>query len=94
VQFSNKANNNLFSEFPGAVTSGAVIGSSGTGNTVELGSAATTGTITGIGSQFVGFQVLEVDSGAKWLMTGANTLGSVATIGLAGAPAASPLPAP
>jgi hypothetical protein len=84
VQFSNKANNNLFSEFPGAVTSGAVIGGSGTGNTVELGSAATTGTITGIGSQFVGFQVLDVDSGAKWLMSGANTLGSVATIELAG----------
>ena len=84
VQFSNKANNNLFREFPGAVTSGLVSGGSGSGNTLELGSAATTGTITGIGGPFVGFQVFDVDTGAKWVMTGANALGSVATIGLAG----------
>ena len=50
----------------------------------ELGSAASTGSITGIGSQFVLFQAFDVDTGAKWLMTGANTLGSVATIGLSG----------
>ena len=84
VQFSNKANNNLLREFPGAVTTGLVSGGSSTGNTVELGSAASTGSITGIGSQFVLFQVFDVDTGAKWLMTGANTLGSVATIGLSG----------
>ena len=62
---------------------GVVQGGTGT-DTLELGSAAATGTITGIGSQFTGFEALVVDNGAHWLMTGANTLGATASIKVTG----------
>ena len=80
--FAN-VNGNVFQQLPGAVVSGAVKGGSGT-DTLDLGSAATTGTITGIGTQFTGFEVLSVDAGAVWSLTGANTLLSAATVGLGG----------
>ena len=52
VAISNKANNNLFREFPAAVTTGHVSSGFDTDNRLALGLAAT----TGIGSQFLGFQ--------------------------------------
>ncbi len=80
VHFDN-ANGNLFQDFPKAVADGVVQGGTRT-DTLELGSAATAGAISGIGAQFTGFEVLSVDAGAVWSLTGANTLLSVATIGL------------
>jgi hypothetical protein len=60
-----------------------VQGGTGT-DTLELGSAAATGTVTGIGSEFTGFEALLVDNGGHWLMTGANTLSTAASIKIAG----------
>jgi hypothetical protein len=74
-------NGNVFHEFPGAVVSGAVKGG-GASDTLELGSAASAGTITGIGNQFIGFEVLGIDAGAVWSLTGANTLLSAASVDL------------
>ena len=86
VRFAN-VNNNAFVELPGAVVIGAVQAGSGTGNVLDLGSGATTGTISGIGSQYTGFQVLHEEAGATWEVTGANTLGAAATITLDGSAA-------
>ena len=82
VHFDN-ANANDFLDFPGAVVIGVVQGGTGS-DTLELGSAAATGIITGIGSEFTGFEALVVDSGAHWLMTGANTLSAAASIKVTG----------
>jgi hypothetical protein len=83
VRFAN-VNNNTLVELPGAVVVGAVQAGTGTGNVLDLGSGATTGTISGIGSQFTGFQVLHEEDGAVWQLAGANTLGAPATITLDG----------
>ncbi len=82
VHFDN-AGGNFFQDSPGAVAIGVVQGGTGA-DTLELGSAAAIGTITGIGSAFTGFEALVVDTGAHWLMTGANTLGATASIALTG----------
>lgn len=82
VHFAN-ANGNLFEDIPGAVTNGVVAGGTGT-DTLELGSGASAGTITGIGSLFTGFERVLVDTGAVWSLTGANTLLSTTVIGVFG----------
>ena len=80
IHFAN-ANGNVLHLFPGAVVSGLVQGGTGS-DTLELGSGATAGTISGIGSQFTGFEVLSVDGGAAWVLSGANTLLAAATVNL------------
>ena len=42
----------------------------GTGNMIELKSAASAGTLSGLGSQYVGFQTVTIDSGAAWTVSG------------------------
>jgi hypothetical protein len=75
---------NLFQDVPGGVVSGGVKGGTLT-DTLELVSTAGIGIITGIGSQFTGFEVLTEDAGALWQLTGANTLLSTASITLGAA---------
>ena len=64
---------------PGAVFTGIVNGGTG-GDTLELGSAASTGTLSGLGTSFTGFDSVTVDSAATWLLTGTNTLGIGTTL--------------
>jgi hypothetical protein len=68
----------------GAVFGGTVNGgNSGTYlylSTLELASAAGTGTIAGLGSQFTGFGNIAVDSGANWVLSGSNTIGVGVTL--------------
>ena len=71
----------MFQDVPGAVVSGAVKGGTLT-DTLELVSSAGVGIITGIGSQFTGFEVLTEAPAPLWQLTGANTLLSTASIGL------------
>ncbi|HEX3881554.1 MAG TPA: hypothetical protein VHW66_02745 [Stellaceae bacterium] len=73
VKFSGTADRLIVD--PGAVFTGAVDGGAGT-NTLELASAANIGTITGLGTSFVGFGTITVDSGARWHLTGSNTIAS------------------
>jgi hypothetical protein len=64
----------------GAVFSGAVQGKSTGSDTLELTSAASIGTITGIGTQYTGFGTLNLDTNADWVFAGANALTGAASI--------------
>ncbi len=55
---------------PGFKFSGLVIGNSSASNTLELASAASTGTVTGLGTQFLHFNSIVFDAGAKWSASG------------------------
>ncbi len=58
----------------GAVFNGAVVASATAANTLELSAKAGAGSLSGLGSQYQGFQTLTIDSGATWTLTGTNTL--------------------
>jgi hypothetical protein len=71
---------NLLTLYPGAVLSGTAT-AAGSGNVLELGSSGAAGTITGLGGTSVtGFGTIQVDSGAQWTITGANTIASGTTL--------------
>jgi len=54
-----------------AVFDGRVVAANATAiNVIELESGAMTGTITGIGSDFTGFQTIQIDGGAAWDIVG------------------------
>ena len=55
---------------PGAVFTGTVLG--GDQGTLELAGTAA-GTLTGLGSKYVGFKQVSVDAGANWTLAGTNT---------------------
>ncbi|HWB47601.1 MAG TPA: Ig-like domain-containing protein [Stellaceae bacterium] len=58
---------------------GTVDGGAGT-NTLEFAAAATYGTLTGTGANFVGFGNGTIDSGAYWVFAGSNTIGTGTTL--------------
>jgi hypothetical protein len=64
---------------PGAVFSGTVV-AQGAFTTLELASAASIGTISGVGTSFTGFGTITVDAAATWVVTGSVT--SSGTIGV------------
>jgi hypothetical protein len=73
---------------PGATFVGLVNGG-GAASVLELASASSAGTVSGIGTQFAGFGTIAVDTGATWRMAGANmiatdTLGMHLTLSIAG----------
>lgn len=63
---------------PGAVFSGTVNGGNtlgaATGSTLELATGATTGTLSGIGSKYIHFANLAVDSGTSWVLGAGNAI--------------------
>ncbi len=59
---------------PGAVFNGTVSGGSGT---LELASGASSGAITGLGTNYTNFAALVVDAGASWTLSGSNTIASI-----------------
>jgi len=63
----------------GAVFSGAVIGSASAANALEL-AAGGVGTLSGIGTNFVNFGNVTVDSSAHWELTGSNALTANSTL--------------
>src|SRR5579862_42086 len=58
------------------------VGGGGGVNTLELSAYDGAGALSGIGTKFTQFQVIEVDAGANWTFTGNNTLaaGYTATV--------------
>ena len=83
VLFGTGAANRLVID-PGAVFSGTVDGGntlgSATASTLELTSAATSGTLTGLGAQFIDFGQVVIDSGAAWTLSGTNKLNAGGTL--------------
>jgi len=73
------AGNSLLKLYPGAVLTG-IATAGGSGNELELANAGSAGTISGIGSSFVGFGTISVDSGAQWMFAGSNTIGATTTL--------------
>jgi hypothetical protein len=69
---------------PGAVFVGTVSGGNASASTLELASAASAGTLSGLGTQFVDFGSIAVDPGATWLLAGNNTVAHGATLTNAG----------
>ncbi len=69
---------------PGAVFKGTVNGGNAIGaaviSTLELASGASSGTLSGLGTQFINFVQTTVGIGATWTLTGTNSVGSGATI--------------
>ena len=69
---------NRFVLLPGGATQGIVNGGNTIGSsiasTMQLGSAASAGTITGLGTQFINFSHTTIDLGANWFLTGANSI--------------------
>ncbi len=80
---SANADGKLFRLFPGAMTDGHRAGGS-SGDTLALGSSVSIGTVSGnFGSQYTGFEVLDVDGGAGLPITGDNTIAASGSIELA-----------
>ena len=66
----NAAYANRLIDNPGAVFYGVVNGGAGSGSTLELAPGSGIGTLNGIGSQFVNFSNVDIDSNASWNLTG------------------------
>ena len=73
---------------PGAVFNGQVVGGNLSGTAaasyLELASTATTGTLGGLGTQFVDFGRVALDAGASWSLTGATVVAGQTLAALAG----------
>ena len=73
---------------PGAVFNGLVVGGNLSGaasaSYLELASAATLGTLAGLGTQFVNFRRVALDAGASWSLTGATIVTGQTLTALAG----------
>jgi hypothetical protein len=78
IDFESSGTNRLIVD-PGAVFRGAAEANAGASNTLELASASSAGTLTGIGSQFVNFGSIAFDQGANWFIEG-DTAGLGGTI--------------
>jgi len=67
--YLNGTGNNRLILDPGAAFTGEVLARAGAANTIEL-SGTTAGALTGLGSEYVGFQTITIDAGAKWDIAG------------------------
>jgi hypothetical protein len=78
VVFGSTVNNLLVLD-PGYGFSGLAVGGISASNTLELASAASAGTISGLGTEFINFGSIVIDAGADWTIAG-NTSGLAGTI--------------
>ena len=86
VHFSDR-DGNVFQVYRNAVETGVVLGGAGD-DTLELGaSGSKIGSISGIGpsGDFVGFENVTLDDGARWQLTGGNELSGSGTLHLGSA---------
>jgi hypothetical protein len=73
VAVTFEAPNDLLVIVPGAVFNGGVLGG-GTNSMIELASAASAGALSGLGSDFGGFDAIQVDARASWNLSGPNSI--------------------
>jgi hypothetical protein len=80
--------NNLLTLYPGAAFSGVVNGGNSFGanhvSGILLGSATSIGTISGLGSEYIGFGTIAVAPKASWELSGANSFPTNYTAGFFG----------
>ena len=69
---------------PGAAFVGNVAAYASATNIVELTSGASTGTLSGFGTQFTNFTSLVFDSGAQWTVAGNDSAAGLGTLGISG----------
>ena len=69
--------------FIGSVDGGYTVGATSV-STLELASGASVGTLSGLGTQFVDFAQVTVDTGAQWTLLATDTIESGATLTNAG----------
>jgi hypothetical protein len=72
VYFQGAGDNRLIVQ-TGASFNGAVKAAATGSNTIELVSSASAGTLKNLGSQYLGFQTVTIDSGAAWTIAGAKS---------------------
>jgi hypothetical protein len=77
VVFGGTSQNRLV-VVPGATFQGIVIASTKASNTLEFADGG--GTLTGIGSEYIGFQTIVVDATAQWTAAGTNTFAANTTL--------------
>jgi len=65
---------------PGYGLSGIAIGGTSATNMLELASAASAGTLSGLGTEFVDFSQTTIDADASWVLNGANTIEAGTTL--------------
>jgi hypothetical protein len=80
VYFKGAGANRLIVD-AGAMFNGTARANAAGTNTLELTSSATAGTLSGIGSHYLGFQTVTIDSGAAWTISGTKTGLTGVTIG-------------
>ncbi len=69
---------------PGAAFVGSVSAFTGATNIIELASGASTGTLSGLGTQFTNFTSLVFDSGSQWTVAGNDSAAGLGTLGISG----------
>jgi len=83
VSFGNDDVNRLIiyptATFVGTVNGGDAAGSPAT-STLELASSSGAGVLTGLGSEYIDFTQIVVDTGATWSLAGSNTIGTGVTL--------------
>jgi T5SS/PEP-CTERM-associated repeat protein/autotransporter passenger strand-loop-strand repeat protein len=77
--FANRVILDPGATFSGAVDGGNTIGASAA-STLELASTSATGTLSGLGTEFVNFAQALVDAGASWSLAGESTLAAGTTL--------------
>ena len=80
VKFAAGSANRLIAD-PGAVFTGNVEGG---GGVLELASAASAGTLSGLGTGITNFSALQFDAGAAWTVSGNDSASGLGTIGITG----------
>ena len=77
ILFNATSAPNRFIDEPGGTVTGNIIAQIGGTDVIELASAASTGTLSGIGTSITNFDTLQFDSGSKWIVSGVTATGTV-----------------